>query len=198
MPHNEFYAPDDIDLLRMENELLAFEVRHLKSRLGEPAKISGSATSLNRLGYLEDAERDLILLLRRLAGPPTGPLLRRLGSFRTLEQKYLRAAHPRGSSTSPERLASSTSKAASTAAPASPEPPGDATGASPPPRLRWITAIASSNRPSRVRRVASAMPSCIHPFIDASPLVNSVQHLSDIHMDGRRSPIGSKGVHDEP
>ena len=104
MPHNDFYAPDDIDLLRMENELLAFEVRYLKSRLGEPAKITGSSTSLNRLGYLEDAERDLILLLKRLAGRPTGPVLRRTGSFRTLEQKYLHSTHPQSSS-SPERLA---------------------------------------------------------------------------------------------
>lgn len=104
MPDNEFYAPDDIDLLRMENELLAFEVRYLKTRLGEPAKITGSSTSLNRLGYLEDAERDLILLLNRLAGRPTGPLLRRTKNFRTLEQRYLRSAHPGGSS-STERLA---------------------------------------------------------------------------------------------
>ncbi len=104
MPDNEFYAPDDIDLLRMENELLAFEVRYLKSRLGEPAKITGSSTSLNRLGYLEDAERDLILLLKRLAGRPTGPVLRRTKGFRTLEQKYLRSPRPGGSS-SPERLA---------------------------------------------------------------------------------------------
>lgn len=105
MPDNEFYAPDDIDLLRMENELLAFEVRYLKSRLGEPAKITGSSTSLNRLGYLEDAERDLILLLNRLAGRSTGPVLRRTKNFRTLEQKYLRSANPGGGSSSPERLA---------------------------------------------------------------------------------------------
>ncbi len=104
MPDNEFYAPDDIDLLRMENELLAFEVRFLKTRLGEPAKIPGSTTSLNRLGYLEEAERDLILLLRRLSGRPTGPILRRAKRFRTLEQKYLHSPRPRHSS-SPERLA---------------------------------------------------------------------------------------------
>lgn len=104
MPDNEFYAPDDIDLLRMENELLAFEVRFLKARLGQPAKIPGSSTSLNRLGYLEEAERDLVLLLRRLSGRPFGPVLRRSKSFRTLEQKYL--SSPRlSSSSSPERLA---------------------------------------------------------------------------------------------
>ena len=104
MPDNEFYAPDDIDLLRMENELLAFEVRFLKTRLGEPAKIPGSTTSLNRLGYLEEAERDLILLLSRLSGRPTGPILRRAKSFRTLEQKYLHSPRLQSPS-SPERLA---------------------------------------------------------------------------------------------
>ena len=104
MPDNEFYTPDDIDLLRMENELLAFEVRFLKARLGQPAKITGSSTSLNRLAYLEDAERDLVLLLRRLSGSPVGPVLRRSQRFRTLEQKYIHSPRLQGSS-SPERLA---------------------------------------------------------------------------------------------
>ena len=104
MPDNEFYTPNDIDLLRMENELLAFEVRFLKTRLGQPAKIPGSSTSLNRLAYLEDAQRDLVLLLRRLLGSPLGPVLRRGRSFRTLEQKYLHSPRLQGPS-SPERLA---------------------------------------------------------------------------------------------
>jgi hypothetical protein len=104
LPDNEFYTPDDIDLLRMENELLAFEVRFLKTRLGQPAKIPGSSTSLNRLAYLEEAERDLVLLLRRLLGSPLGPVLRRSKSFRTLEQKYLHSPRLQGPS-SPERLA---------------------------------------------------------------------------------------------
>jgi hypothetical protein len=89
LPDNEFYVPDDIDLLRMENELLAFEVRFLKTRLGQPAKIPGSSTSLNRLAYLEDSERDLVLLLRRMSARPFGPMLRRRKAFRTLEQRYL-------------------------------------------------------------------------------------------------------------
>jgi hypothetical protein len=86
---NEFYTPTDIDLLRMENELLAFEVRFLKARLGQPAKIPGSSTSLNRLAYLEEAERDLVLLLRRMSASPLGKIFRRRRSFRTLEQRYL-------------------------------------------------------------------------------------------------------------
>ena len=104
MPNNEFYVPDDIDLLRMENELLAFEVRFLKTRLGQPAKIPGPSTSLNRLAYLEDSERDLVLLLRRLLGSPFGPVLRRSKSFRALEQKYLQSPRLQGPS-STERLA---------------------------------------------------------------------------------------------
>jgi hypothetical protein len=104
LPNNEFYTPDDIDLLRMENELLAFEVRFLKTRLGQPAKIPGSSTSLNRLAYLEEAERDLMLLLRRLLGSPLGPVLRRSKSFRTLEQTYLHSPRLQSPS-SPERLA---------------------------------------------------------------------------------------------
>jgi hypothetical protein len=105
LPDNEFYTPTDIDLLKMENELLAFEVRFLRSRLGQPAKIPGSSTSLNRLAYLEEAERDLVLLLRRMSASPLAPLLRRNKNFRTLEYRYLLSSQPRGSSSSPERLA---------------------------------------------------------------------------------------------
>lgn len=35
---NDFYAPTDIDALRMENELLAFEVRFLKTQLADPER----------------------------------------------------------------------------------------------------------------------------------------------------------------
>ncbi len=38
MPTDDFYTPTDIDTLRMENELLAFEVRFLKARFAEPEK----------------------------------------------------------------------------------------------------------------------------------------------------------------
>jgi hypothetical protein len=105
LPDNEFYTPTDVDLLRMENELLAFEVRFLRSRLGQPAKIPGSSTSLNRLAYLEEAERDLVLLLRRMSASPLAPLLRRNKNFRTLEYRYLLSSQPQGSSSSRERLA---------------------------------------------------------------------------------------------
>ena len=35
MPTDDFYTPTDVDTLRMENELLAFEVRFLKARFAE-------------------------------------------------------------------------------------------------------------------------------------------------------------------
>ncbi len=38
MPTDDFYTPTDIDVLRMENELLAFEVRFLKARFAEPER----------------------------------------------------------------------------------------------------------------------------------------------------------------
>lgn len=38
MPIDDFYTPTDVDALRMENELLAFEVRFLKARFAEPEK----------------------------------------------------------------------------------------------------------------------------------------------------------------
>ena len=43
----------------------------------------------NRLAYLEEAEKDLVLLLRRLGSSPLGPLMRRRRNFRTLEERYL-------------------------------------------------------------------------------------------------------------
>jgi hypothetical protein len=36
---DDFYPPTDANALRMENELLAFEVRFLKSRLAEAERL---------------------------------------------------------------------------------------------------------------------------------------------------------------
>ena len=93
MPDSDFYTPNDVDLLRMENELLAFEVRFLKARLSDPVRGPGSAagsTSMSRLVHLEEAENDLVLLVRRLGSSPLGPALRRSANFRTLEERYVR------------------------------------------------------------------------------------------------------------
>ena len=89
MPENDFYTPTDLDMLRMENELLAFEVRFLRARLGWPGRGSGSSPSLTRLAQLEEAESDLVLLVRRMSSSPLGPFLRLRGEFRTLEERYL-------------------------------------------------------------------------------------------------------------
>ena len=89
MSENDFYTPTDLDMLRMENELLAFEVRFLRARLGWPGRGSGSSPSLNRLAQLEEAESDLVLLVRRMSSSPLGPFLRLRGEFRTLENRYL-------------------------------------------------------------------------------------------------------------
>lgn len=116
MSENDFYTPTDIDALRMENELLAFEVRFLKTRLAEhdrtvaeqksqpsrawqpaedlrkrPDKTERASISPQRKAQLERAEKDLTLLLERLSGSPLGPLLRRRKSFRDLEQRYLKS-----------------------------------------------------------------------------------------------------------
>lgn len=106
MPDDEFYTPTNLDRLRMENELLAFEVRYLKARLnsgGWGTAGTPSSVSLSRLSQLEAAETDLRLLLRKMASSPLAPALRLNGNFRTLEDRYLRSPHPGGSS--PRRVA---------------------------------------------------------------------------------------------
>lgn len=88
MPEGDFYTPTDLDRLRMENELLEFEVRFLRAHLGLSGG-QGSSTSLQRLARLEEAERDLVLLLRRMSTSPAGRALRLNASFKTLEERYL-------------------------------------------------------------------------------------------------------------
>ncbi len=91
MSKDDFYTPTNIDALRMENELLAFEVRFLKAQLAEfersTPQLEGRLAKAER--RLEHAENDLVLLLRRLSNSPLGPFLRLRQSFRTLEQRHL-------------------------------------------------------------------------------------------------------------
>ena len=99
MPKDDFYTPTDIDALRMENELLAFEVRFLKAQLqlaeleqlkSQLEESERSAAQLrSRLAEAERAEQDLVLLLRRLARGPLGLFLGLRQNFRILEQRYL-------------------------------------------------------------------------------------------------------------
>ncbi len=88
MPKDDFYTPTDIDALRMENELLAFEVRFLKAQLAGAERLENERLR-SRLEESERAEKDLVLLLRRLANSPLGPFFRLKQGFRTLEQRYL-------------------------------------------------------------------------------------------------------------
>ena len=97
MPKDDFYTPTDIDALRMENELLTFEVRFLKAQLAEVERLKSRleesercATQLrSRLAEAERAEQDLVLLLRRLAKGPLGWFYGSRQNFRILERRYL-------------------------------------------------------------------------------------------------------------
>jgi hypothetical protein len=97
LSRDDFYTPTDMDALRMENELLTFEVRFLKAQLGDERsaaqlknRLEESERSAAQLrDRAERAERDLALLLRRLANSPLGWLFRLSQNFRTLEQRYL-------------------------------------------------------------------------------------------------------------
>lgn len=114
MSEKDFYRPTNIDALRMENELLAFEVRFIKARLADDQGAGAELSTLKArveelessnakleeraaeaessralLERAEKAEKDLVLLLRRLSASPLGRILRLKESFRTLEQRYL-------------------------------------------------------------------------------------------------------------
>ena len=94
MSKNDFYTPTDMDALRMENELLAFEVRFLKAHMAETQIIRQRLEECERSAaelksQLETSEKDLALLLRRLGSSPLGPFFRTRTSFRRLERRYL-------------------------------------------------------------------------------------------------------------
>jgi hypothetical protein len=97
LPADEFFKPTDLDALRMENELLAFEVRFLKAQLAESERLKSlleeserSAAQLrDRLAEAERTEQDLVLLLRRLPKGPLGWFLGLRQNFRILERRYL-------------------------------------------------------------------------------------------------------------
>lgn len=105
MSEDDFYTPIDVDMLRMENELLSFEVRFLKARLGWSAYGLGASTPLSRISYLAEAKGDLVLLLERLGNSPLGTPFRLKREFRVLENRYLRSAEPLGPPTSPAHIA---------------------------------------------------------------------------------------------
>ena len=78
----------------MENELLAFEVRFLKAQLAEsersiPQLKDQLAKAESSIARLEETEKDLVLLLRRLANSPFGWYFGLKQNFRALERRYL-------------------------------------------------------------------------------------------------------------
>ena len=69
MPKDDFYTPTDVDALRMENELLAFEARFLRTQ--RAARVAERVQELERSvahlkDQLEDRERRLEESERRL------------------------------------------------------------------------------------------------------------------------------------
>jgi septal ring factor EnvC (AmiA/AmiB activator) len=69
LSRDDFYTPTDIDALRMENELLAFEARFLRTRLAERVaeRVEELERSAARLkDRLEESERRLEETERRL------------------------------------------------------------------------------------------------------------------------------------
>jgi hypothetical protein len=104
LSESDFYTPTDVDVLRMENELLAFEIKFLRASLGWARGRSGFNVSPARLSYLEEAENDLVLLLKRIGSSPLGLVFRRRPNFRTLQQRYLRR-NAATSPTSPDHVA---------------------------------------------------------------------------------------------
>lgn len=105
MSEDDFYTPTDLDVLRMENELLSFEVRFLRAHLGMGSKRPGSPASPARLARLEEAEGDLVLLVKRMSKSPVGRALRVSRSFRMLEARYGRPTEEARSSSLPDRIA---------------------------------------------------------------------------------------------
>ncbi len=112
MSRDDFYTPTDVDALRMENELLAFEARflrtksterveelerhtaYLKDRLDETERrleeSERSVAELSaRLAEAERAEQDIVLLLNRLSNSPFGWFFGTKQNFRVLERRYL-------------------------------------------------------------------------------------------------------------
>ncbi len=119
MSRDDFYTPTDIDALRMENELLAFEVSFLKAQLGEAGRLENrlkeSERSVARLeSQLAESrraeaesrdksrraeaesrdksrrvERDLIKLLRILGSSRLRWFFGLKQELRVLEQRYL-------------------------------------------------------------------------------------------------------------
>lgn len=93
--------PEEHSALAMENELLRYEVRHLRARLkGAEQELaraerkraegaSGETAWTPAPGEAGQAHDDLVWLLQRLNNTPAGFALRRQSGFRTLLERYV-------------------------------------------------------------------------------------------------------------
>lgn len=82
--------PDELASLVMENELLRYEVVHLRARLAAAEKAVAKSAGAPREEKVDDTARaDLVWLLERLDRSPAGYLLRTRNGFRALRDKYL-------------------------------------------------------------------------------------------------------------
>ncbi|MGH3086626.1 MAG: hypothetical protein ACRDSJ_04830 [Rubrobacteraceae bacterium] len=66
MPEDDFYTPTDLDALRMENELLTFEVRFLKAKYADPERYIAEAIEKSERAKRE-AKRSMDEFGRKLA-----------------------------------------------------------------------------------------------------------------------------------
>lgn len=82
---------DDAIALQMENELLTYEVRHLRARLvPRERRMQRMRERLdNAREQRDEAIGDLRWVLHRLDHSPLGPAFRRVGGYRALRDKYL-------------------------------------------------------------------------------------------------------------
>lgn len=98
--------PEEASQLAMENELLRYEVSHLRSVMAESkeaqARLAKRMRRLKRAGRTpfspeevalqkrnQEAYDDLVWLLGRLDASPVGPVLRRIKGYQTLRRRYL-------------------------------------------------------------------------------------------------------------
>lgn len=101
MPLEDFYKPEDADVLRMENELLAFENRYLKARLVESQEATKrteksrstdptnvATVPVSRYRRLEMAERDVKYLVGWLSRRPYRWFLGRRKRYRRFLERY--------------------------------------------------------------------------------------------------------------
>ena len=84
--------PADASSLAMENDLLHYEVLHLRARVADlldRIKDLEQSPTAERAVSDQQAHDDLVWLLRRLDTSPAGVALRRVGGFRILRERYL-------------------------------------------------------------------------------------------------------------